>query len=67
MASEIAMEKGVATGEHKEIFPHDGGDTTVMGTTQLNDNPEDILLVPAPSSDPRGSHMHLGHYVVALY
>lgn len=53
MASEVALEKGQVKGEHKEIFPHDEADTGVMGTTQLNDN-DDILLVPAPSADPRG-------------
>lgn len=47
------MEKGNVKGEHTEIFPHDGEDTAVMGTTQLNER-EEILLVPAPSADPRG-------------
>jgi hypothetical protein len=53
MASESSLEKG-AHGEHNEIFPDDG--IKVMGTTQLNDESE-ILLVPAPSADPRGAYI----------
>lgn len=54
MASEVALEKG-ADAHHEEILLDDEADTGVMGTTKLNGG-EDILLVPAPSSDPRGSY-----------
>ncbi|KAK4570280.1 hypothetical protein LTR86_002360 [Recurvomyces mirabilis] len=53
MANEVAAEKGFAGVEHLEI--ESANDATngmaVMGTTKLN--LDEILLVPAPSSDPR--------------
>lgn len=53
MTSDLSLEKGNAQAEHREILPGDAPDVEVMGTTQLNES-EEILLVPAPSADPRG-------------
>ncbi|KAK3637536.1 hypothetical protein LTR56_013539 [Elasticomyces elasticus] len=50
MASELAVEKGKASVEHYEVAANDGR-PAVMGTMHLNT--EELLLVPAPSSDPR--------------
>ncbi len=55
MATDSKVEKGAATSEHWEISPSDAPADNVMGTTQINDR-EEILLVPAPSSDPRGMY-----------
>ena len=51
MANPTAAEKGFAGVEHMEI-ENDAAITndTVMGTTKLN--LDEIILVPAPSSDP---------------
>lgn len=54
MASKTDMEKG-ATVEHNEIAGQKDGpskDAAIMGTTRLIEN--ELLLVPAPSADPRG-------------
>ncbi|KAK5746239.1 hypothetical protein LTR17_000974 [Elasticomyces elasticus] len=50
MASELVVEKGKASVEHYEVAANDGR-PAVMGTMHLNT--EELLLVPAPSSDPR--------------
>ena len=53
MASDLRLQKGGAATEHHQISISDDGGNGIMGTTQLNDS-EELLLVPAPSSDPRG-------------
>lgn len=57
MASDLALEKGGAMADHQEISEKYDGGNGPMGTTQLNES-EEILLVPAPSADPRGEFMH---------
>lgn len=56
MATDINVEKGVTGVDHYEISSKDGSDTlhqtATMGTIKLNE--DELLLVPAPSSDPRG-------------
>ena len=54
MANDLELEKGAAIA-HLEISPSENldGGNGIMGTTQLNVS-EEILLVPAPSADPRG-------------
>jgi hypothetical protein len=53
MASETIVEKGLAGVDEIELkgdHGHDG--QAVMGTTKLNE--DELLLIPAPSADPRG-------------
>lgn len=54
MAQDLGVEKDASHNEHREISPDNAEHENVMGTTRLNDG-EAILLVPAPSSDPRGT------------
>lgn len=55
MDDKAAMPKDINQVEHCEVV--DGMDdlkqTTTMGTVTINDT-EEIILVPAPSADPRG-------------
>jgi len=56
MGSDIMLEKGASV-EHNELggLEKDArGGVGVMGTTKLTGSEDEVLLVPAPSTDPRG-------------
>ena len=53
MANDLSVEKAMGV-EHHEVGS-DNDVPAIMGTTNLNS--DELLLVPAPSSDPRGMDM----------